>query len=68
MRHQCAEDLVVFVEVCCIASEEEYRLEDRPYLLIPPMLAEDVGRVDLSIQKGEADIARGDCLTYPVKG
>jgi len=68
MWHLCAKDSVVFIQVCCIACHMgEYRLEDLPYFLISPMLAKDVCRVVLSIQKGEADVVGGNHLTYSVK-
>ena len=42
-------------EVLCVAFPKQKRLQLFPDLAVPPMLAEDVGRVDLS-----GDVVEGD--------
>ena len=38
-------ELILIIELCCVALKEEKWLEDVPNLQIHPMLAEDISRV-----------------------
>jgi len=67
MWHRCAKDSLVLIQVCSIVSKEQYQLEDLPHLLIPSMLTQDICVIVLPIDEGEAYIAGGDCLTYPME-
>ena len=46
---------------------EEKRLKEAPNLAMAPMLTEDVGRVNRSINEMEVNNARRNCFSYPVE-
>ena len=57
-----------FKQVQCVSTPEHQWLKDFPYLLISPMLAEDVSRIDPTVNVVETQHFRCDGLTDPMEG
>jgi hypothetical protein len=50
-----------------ITMMKEQSLEDRPYIQISPMFAEDVGWIDPPRYVGDVDVTCSDCFPYEME-